>query len=335
MVSREKVVDLIRKGKTAEEVMGVVGCSHGTVYNIAKEYGLEFKHNEKGLREIDEKIILLRKSGKTYPEIAVAVGMQRKSVKVRCKVLGIDYTEEEMLRAKKRSQKMQTKDEESVRRDLDAKHKGVVYVGGYTNNASEVQVRCLECGYEFETYVSYFYNSNVSKIGCPDCKRRMAEQKAYEARLEEERKQEAKRQRLAQIEGIQIDLAICEVCGNVFIPKTERMKYCCMECRKKSENTRCNKKDKRLRRLSKAVVDKDITLRRVAMRDHDVCWLCGKKVDWSDIDDERVYAGNNYPSIDHVVPLAKGGKHSWDNVRLAHRICNSYKSDREVLEDIV
>lgn len=35
------------------------------------------------------------------------------------------------------------------------------------------------------------------------------------------------------------------------------------------------------------------------------------------------------PSVDHVKPLAKGGKHSWRNVVLAHRICNTLKSDRE------
>lgn len=28
-----------------------------------------------------------------------------------------------------------------------------------------------------------------------------------------------------------------------------------------------------------------------------------------------------------AVPLAKGGTHSWGNVRVAHRICNSIKND--------
>lgn len=30
-----------------------------------------------------------------------------------------------------------------------------------------------------------------------------------------------------------------------------------------------------------------------------------------------------------VRPLSKGGLHAWDNVRLAHRICNTKKCDRE------
>src|SRR5699024_3546232 len=34
-----------------------------------------------------------------------------------------------------------------------------------------------------------------------------------------------------------------------------------------------------------------------------------------------------------IYPLARGGMHSWDNVRLAHRGCNSEKSD-ELLKEI-
>ena len=36
-------------------------------------------------------------------------------------------------------------------------------------------------------------------------------------------------------------------------------------------------------------------------------------------------AGREYPTIDHVVPLVLGGKHSWTNVKLAHLSCNSAK----------
>jgi 5-methylcytosine-specific restriction endonuclease McrA len=36
------------------------------------------------------------------------------------------------------------------------------------------------------------------------------------------------------------------------------------------------------------------------------------------------------PSHDHVVPLTKGGSNTPDNVRLAHRGCNSSKGNRGV-----
>ena len=38
--------------------------------------------------------------------------------------------------------------------------------------------------------------------------------------------------------------------------------------------------------------------------------------------------GKQYPSIDHVIPLAKGGLHAWSNVKLAHKGCNEQKGDR-------
>ena len=58
-----------------------------------------------------------------------------------------------------------------------------------------------------------------------------------------------------------------------------------------------------------------------------ICWICGKETDLNDfiITKSTVVCGNAYPSVDHVIPLALGGKHSWDNVHLAHRICNSLK----------
>ena len=35
----------------------------------------------------------------------------------------------------------------------------------------------------------------------------------------------------------------------------------------------------------------------------------------------------NYPSIDHTVPVSKGGTHTWDNVQLAHFYCNRVKGN--------
>ncbi len=40
------------------------------------------------------------------------------------------------------------------------------------------------------------------------------------------------------------------------------------------------------------------------------------------------YCGSAAESIDHVIPRAKGGTHSWDNVVAACRPCNVRKRDR-------
>ena len=57
--------------------------------------------------------------------------------------------------------------------------------------------------------------------------------------------------------------------------------------------------------------------------------MCGYPCEWDDKQerDGTIICGDRYPLIDHIVPLSKGGKHSWGNVALACRGCNYMKSD--------
>lgn len=71
--------------------------------------------------------------------------------------------------------------------------------------------------------------------------------------------------------------------------------------------------------------ERGITLIKVYERDHGICQICGKPTDWND--NSWGYGGPNHPTIDHIVALANGGLHSWDNVQLAHGMCNSIKRD--------
>lgn len=58
------------------------------------------------------------------------------------------------------------------------------------------------------------------------------------------------------------------------------------------------------------------------------CQICGNKTQppevWIGWDGKTAmpYA----PTVDHIIPLAKAGTHTWDNVQLAHSICNSFKN---------
>ena len=83
-------------------------------------------------------------------------------------------------------------------------------------------------------------------------------------------------------------------------------------------------------KLSIAKVDNDITVEGLYRRDNGTWYLCGGRCNYEDytVIDGTFIAGDWYPSIDHVIPLAKGGEHSWNNVMLAHRLCNSRKSDK-------
>ena len=73
-----------------------------------------------------------------------------------------------------------------------------------------------------------------------------------------------------------------------------------------------------LRRLAKKKGDTTITQHLLGERDNWTCHLCGEPVPQFThcIDGQSA-------TIDHIVPLARGGSHTWDNVRLAHRSCNS------------
>lgn len=74
--------------------------------------------------------------------------------------------------------------------------------------------------------------------------------------------------------------------------------------------------------------DDDITLLGVYKRDGGICRICGLPVVIEKKDGWKTH--KDYPSIDHIIPLSKGGTHTWDNVQLAHISCNSAKGDKEV-----
>lgn len=80
-------------------------------------------------------------------------------------------------------------------------------------------------------------------------------------------------------------------------------------------------------------LDTDITLPLLFKRDKGVCKICGGLCDYNDykIKDGFIIVGNNYPSIDHIKPISKGGSHTWDNVQLSHKLCNSIKADKEAI----
>lgn len=62
----------------------------------------------------------------------------------------------------------------------------------------------------------------------------------------------------------------------------------------------------------------------VYRRDGWVCQLCGEPVDPA-----LRYPSPRSASLDHAKPLSKGGHHVWDNVQLAHLLCNTRKHARE------
>lgn len=52
-----------------------------------------------------------------------------------------------------------------------------------------------------------------------------------------------------------------------------------------------------------------------------ICQICLGPVD------PRESTGLWMPTLDHIIPMARGGDHSRENLQLAHMICNAYKRD--------
>lgn len=80
-------------------------------------------------------------------------------------------------------------------------------------------------------------------------------------------------------------------------------------------------KDRRRARLQGAFVAK-VNRADIYARDGYTCQLCGRKVNMN-----LVYPHPKSASLDHILPLSKGGTHEPKNVQLAHRICNMRKKN--------
>lgn len=89
---------------------------------------------------------------------------------------------------------------------------------------------------------------------------------------------------------------------------------------------------RRAQRYGCSEFDNTISLKALIIRDKGICQICGHPVDESDIRDGHIR--RLYPTLDHIIPLSKGGNHTWSNVQLAHMSCNSGKCDTVKREEV-
>lgn len=128
--------------------------------------------------------------------------------------------------------------------------------------------------------------------------------------------------------GLPIYERTCLCCGEPFETFMRYKVYCSKQCERREARQRDTWKKRIRRRSTRVLGDKTVTLQSVYRHFDGICQICGKPCDWNDCDrDENnvQYTHKMYPSVDHIVPLVKGGTHTWDNVQLAHVGCNSRK----------
>lgn len=252
--------------------------------------------------------------------------------------------------------KKQAKEAEA-RLEAILESKGFLYCGGYTHHEGSVKIVCKTCGSEFTNCVDTVKHGVVI---CPTCERerilaRQADreerhraesvkrQKELEVEREEQKRQtqiRKQRKRDAKLDKV----CVCKVCGSEYTPRqymaSEGLRYfsnpgyCSHECNRKAAN-RARKKAPlgktgnyyvRARKYGCEYVP-GITLKKLVKRDGLRCRICGGMCDWNDCS-WTGYSGPMYPSVDHIIPLAKGGPHTWENVQVAHLMCNSEKGDK-------
>lgn len=200
---------------------------------------------------------------------------------------------------------------------------------------SRAERQCKWCG-------NLFSPKGERRVYCSDgCRKDSIENKGItkEQQLEAERKDKAIN-KLIKVLNKRIDeFRECKCCNRKYlhIKYLNGTSYCSDECReqglrvlqKKYPKPKRMSKDKRWTLNGKA--DYSININKLYERDEGCCHICGGHTDFKDYSETAegyFIAGNTYPSIDHVIPIAKGGLHQWDNVKLAHRICNSIKNDK-------
>lgn len=282
--------------------------------------------------EEDEKLKECREQGMSYKEIAEKV-LPHRTID-SCKFRGKKYSDGTS------DGRFTTKPENVFKEEFESKFQNFKYVDGYTNTDEYFNLECRRCGLSMKRNACCLRKSKV--ITCKRCsaKGRIARE-ANSRKAEEVRRKEAKMKKKLirkEVEGIR-SIANkhryyleCKGCSRNFFAPFDK-KYCSVQCGRRTHNrNRRIRRDERLRDNGR--IDWNISIEGIIARDGDACYLCGEECDLNDYvvrNDGTHISGNLYPSIEHVIPVSKGGTHTWDNVLLAHRQCNSMKSDKEVM----
>lgn len=220
--------------------------------------------------------------------------------------------------------------DQDIQDRINSKSSKMIYIGGYVDSESFMYLQCTDCGQPFRWSARGLRKQ--SPIQCDNCREILSSIKEKE---HQDVVNQNKINRHNEILKKRIDAKkrCCRQCGKEFYANRHQYLFCSEECRKKLQNKQ--HEIKRRIKIKAALVDSDITLDKLIIRDKNKCWLCGGKTNRADYimhADGWYEAGPTHPSIDHVRPLAEGGKHSWDNVRLAHLICNERKGSNLTVE---
>lgn len=320
---------------------------HGSIREAAVHFDVISNTMQKYVRDElqaykakrNTKIIELRNTGHTANEIAEILGINKGVVEIVCRANGLGgqircssgFKSEAAVKARKEREKTQRAAGEGKCRENAIRY-GFEYIGGYTGSDGTVTLRCKDCGRAFELSCITLRHKNTQSVNCPLCaedrrleveKQKLDEAEAnriermfesYIKRVKAESDRESQRMR---------NVHVCPACGK---PTDSRSICCSADCTRRMGNHR---KDHRISKDKR--IDKGITAKALYRRDNGICWICGGQCDLNEYEehDGKIICGGNYPSVDHIIPVCEGGEDSWENVKLAHRSCNTARYYRE------
>ena len=279
-----------------------------------------------------EAIRNMRKQGNSYGAIAKVLGIGKDQVKSFCKRNGLNgFTKKDNSTPEKAFDIFKT--------NLHNKTNGeLVYMSGYTSCDSKVLLRFKDCGHEI-TKSAQFVRRKAKLNRCMECfgrkisKKEIAPQKCEICKKEIEGRTGRKtcsdkcKTEYTLSRRFKPKLVECnnESCSNEFFTEFGSFSkmYCSISCRdEEKKRKRKVVKYNRKKRIRAAFVER-VVPNEIYKRDKYICQLCYKPLMMN-----KKVPHHEAPTVDHVIPIAKGGTHEPNNVQAAHFMCNSLKGDR-------
>lgn len=194
----------------------------------------------------------------------------------------------------------------------------VKYAGGYTNSRGSVCLHCDKWDEDFTILVSDLRKPGITT--CSVCWKHRADViLRVHGRSRGLVAKHPTHSHYGMLHWVQ-----CLWCGSMFLSSSSLSCYCSSQCRHQQRlSYDTMKKTRRYERAHRNGKYEVISLVRLYKRDHGICYLCGKHLYLTDD-----YNRKSAPTIEHVIPICKGGTNSWDNVRLACRDCNVKKGKK-------
>ena len=324
------IKELVIKKTSVEELAEMYGLSRSTMYYHMNKAGCGKKHREFNQEEIKSMVEMFDK-GYSMKKISEQYGVASETVRSKIKDK-VDFDKKVIKKCGLCNSEFEVS-RKSVSNKKYCSKKCSEYVNNRRNCGGPINKKCSFCGENFRTHKTSYTLQKYCSNNC--------------------------RMKAHQINNKINVYKDCQYCGGEFIvgkrknfcsdkcrinyKKLEKIrsrklkkcyycekwrygfrgKYCTEECRRKANRIKDElRKSERLKRArSNGPFDADIDIYKLIERDGGRCYLCGDDVLFS-----YHYNDPKYPTIEHVLPISKGGSHSWDNVKVACRECNTRKS---------